>query len=89
MDRRRRLQAAQGASVSLVARLAAFLQDRPDQWIDGRILGDVGGCYAWRTRLSQLRRPPWNLHIENRIRRIRSADGRRLFVRSEYRLGRP
>ena len=63
--------------------LAAFFRARPYRWIDGRDLGSVGGSYAWRTRLADLRRAPYFMHIENRQRRIRRADGAR-FVCSEY-----
>jgi hypothetical protein len=62
------------------ARLAAFLRSRPGVWLDGRELATVGGAYGWRTRISDLRRPPYNMNIENRLRRERG------FVVSEYRL---
>ena len=65
--------------VSLNAQLAAFFRERPTQWIDGRELGKVGGCYAYRTRISNLRRQPFNMTIENRQRK---GDG---FTISEYR----
>jgi hypothetical protein len=66
------------------ARLAKFLIDRREQWIDGRLLATVGGAYAWRTRLSELRKAPWYLDVENRVRTV--ADGGRTFRVSEYRL---
>ena len=65
---------------SLCARLAAFLKARPNQWIDGRELATIAGAYGWRTRVSDLRRPPYSLTIENRQRR----EGQ--YVVSEYRL---
>lgn len=68
------------SSHSLCDRLAAFLKARRGQWIDGRELALVAGAYVWRTRISDLRRPPYNLDIENRQRR----EGR--CVISEYRL---
>ena len=65
---------------SLCGRLAAFFEKRPGEWQDGRTLSGIAGTYAWRTRVSDLRRPPYNLTIENRQRR----QGR--FVVSEYRM---
>lgn len=68
------------ARASLCGRLAAFFKDRAGQWIDGRELATVAGLYAWRSRVSDLRRAPYGLVIENRQRR----NGR--FCISEYRL---
>jgi hypothetical protein len=70
---------------SRTAQLAAYLEARPGQWIDGRILARVAGAYAWRTRVSELRRAPYLLTVENRQRTIRTVDGGR-YVASEYRL---
>ena len=64
----------------LCARLAALFKSKPGVWIDGRQLATVAGTYGWRTRVSDLRRPPFNFTIENRQRR----KGRQ--VVSEYRL---
>ncbi len=61
-------------------RLAAFLTSQPNQWVDGRAIASVAGYYAWRSRISDLRRPPYNLNIENRQYR----QGRHTI--SEYRL---
>jgi hypothetical protein len=61
------------------ARLAALFNERPGVWLDGRELATVGGAYAWRTRVSDLRRPPHSLRIENRQRHERGI------VISEYR----
>lgn len=68
--------------MSLVENLAAFFQDKPNEWIDGRRLS-FAGSYAWRTRVSNLRKPPFNMTIENRVRRI--DDGTDQFTISEYR----
>jgi len=65
---------------SLCDRLAAYFKARSGQWIDGRDLATVAGAYAWRSRVSDLRRAPYHLTIENRQRR----DGR--YIISEYRL---
>jgi len=68
---------------SLCDRLAAYLTAGAGQWIDGRDLALVAGAYGWRTRVSDLRRPPYNLTILNRQRK----EGR--CTVSEYRLGLP
>ena len=65
---------------TLCAKVARLLRSRPGEWIDGREIAEHGGRYAWRTRLSDLRREPWCLTIENRQRRERG------YVVSEYRL---
>lgn len=65
-------------------RLSAFLRARPSVWVDGRDLAQIGGAYAWRTRVSELRRAPHFMKIENRQRQLASSDGSRYTV-SEYR----
>ena len=35
--------------------LAAYFRDRPGQWVDGTVLAQIAGCYAWRSRCSDLR----------------------------------
>jgi hypothetical protein len=55
--------------VNLCEKLAAYLSARPNEWIDGHALLDIGGTFAFRTRLSELRRPPFNMTIENRTTR--------------------
>ena len=64
---------------TMAGRVAAFFRGRPDEWIDGRELMTVAGSYGWRTRVSDIRRAPYNMRIDNRQRRV----GR--FVVSEYR----
>ena len=59
-------------------RVAAFFEAHPDQWIDGLVIAQIGGCYASRTRISECRQQ-LHMSIENRVRRI----GRRAV--SEYR----
>jgi hypothetical protein len=68
---------------SLCDRLMALFKSRAGEWIDGRELAAVAGAYAWRTRVSDLRRSPYGLTIENRQRR----EGR--FTVSEYRMAPP
>lgn len=63
--------------------LAEFFRDRPFVWIDGADLGMIAGRYAWRSRISDLRRGPHFMNVQNRQRRVR-VDGRS-FVVSEYR----
>ncbi len=66
-------------TATLNGKVAALFRSRPNEWIDGQAIAAVGGCYAWRTRVSEIRR--WyGLDITNRQRR----QGRRIV--SEYRL---
>lgn len=69
---------------SLAERLAAFFREHPGKWIDGRKLAAIAGGDAWRTRVSDLRRPPYSMTLENRLRHIKTTDDGRLTV-SEYR----
>jgi hypothetical protein len=69
---------------SLARQLAAFFLSRPNQWVDCRQVAAVAGAYAWRTRISDLRRAPFNMTIENRQRPCAADDGTS-FVISEYR----
>jgi hypothetical protein len=68
------------AGESRCARLARFFIEHRGEWIDGTTLQQIAGVYAWRTRVSDLRKRPWLLDIENRMR----WTGR--VVASEYRL---
>lgn len=63
--------------------LAALFHRRAGEWINGLELARVGGAYAWRTRVSDLRKPPYAMRIENRIRRVQLDDGTSQRV-SEY-----
>lgn len=65
-------------------RLAAYLRARPNVWIDAHDLMRVGGVFAFRTRLSDLRRAPYLMTIENEIQRCRTSTGQR-FTKSLYR----
>ncbi len=64
-------------------RLAALFLRHPGVWLDGRQLATVAGFYAFRTRCSDLRKPPYNLTIENRVRRLKDSAGKPYKV-SEY-----
>ena len=66
--------------MTMVDRVAALFQSYPPgTWLDGRELAAVGGYAAWRSRISDLRRPPYGMTIENRTRRVKG------FTVSEYR----
>lgn len=54
--------------MSLTERLAGYFLAHPDQWIDGKVLAQIAGGYAWRTRVSDLRKPPHEFSISNRVR---------------------
>lgn len=51
--------------------------------MDGRALGPIGGAYGWRTRVSDLRRAPFFMTIENRQHTIETENGPAVI--SEYR----
>lgn len=53
--------------MSLCDRLAAYFHARAGQWIDAHELLQVAGFAAWRTRVSELRKPPYNMAIENKV----------------------
>ena len=69
--------------MTLCTRLAEYFRRFPNTWIDGRALSHVAGSYAWRTRVSDLRKPPFNMAIENRQAKHRTERGP--YVVSEYR----
>lgn len=64
--------------LSMAERLAGYFALRPGQWVDGKQLALVAGGYAWRTRVSDIRKPPFLMTVENRVRVV---DGMKL---SEY-----
>jgi len=64
--------------------VAAYFKARPGQWIDLLELGRVGGCYAARTRISEVRRE-LGFQIDWRKRRVENAAGGGVHVVSEYR----
>ena len=55
--------------MTLVDAVAAYFRAHPGQWIDGRQLADIGGAYAWRSRVSDAR-TKLKMHIENRQRTV-------------------
>lgn len=56
--------------VTLCGKLSNLFRSKAGQWIDGRELATVAGAYGWRTRVSDLRRHPYVMTIENRVRSI-------------------
>ena len=60
---------------TIVERMAAFFRERPGQPVDMHVLDQRFGCGGWRTRVSDLRRAPWFMAIENRWWEERRADG--------------
>jgi hypothetical protein len=65
---------------SINDRMADYFQMFPNQWLDVANLASIGGLGGWRSRLAELRFPPFSMPIENR--QGRWPDGRR---RSQYR----
>ena len=52
--------------MSFVQAVAEYFRHRPNVWVNGMDLAHVGGCYAWRSRVSDCRR--LGMTIENRQR---------------------
>ena len=48
-------------------RLAAYFRSRAGEWVNAHDLLPVAGFAAWRTRTSELRKPPYNMQIDNRV----------------------
>lgn len=67
---------------SFVSRVAAYFQQHPGQWIDGKDLEGIGGRYAWRSRVSDCR-TKFGMDIVNRQRHVALADGTVITI-SEY-----
>lgn len=70
------------AGESFCDRLAHYFRQRPGEWISGRELSQIGGFFAWRTRVSELRRAPYFMDIDNRVRQLPGSKAKL----SEYRL---
>lgn len=56
---------------TMTDRVAAIFKSRPNEWIDARDVLHAGGFGGWRTRVSELRYPPYSMQIENRTRKVR------------------
>lgn len=72
-------------SATLTDRLADHFRRHPGVWFDGRTLATIAGAYAWRTRISELRRLPYMLDIENRVQHITERPSGRRYRVSWYR----
>ncbi len=57
--------------MTLTERVRALFISRPNEWVDGRELAQVGGYAAWRTRLSECRKR-YGMRLENQV--IRHED---------------
>jgi hypothetical protein len=68
---------------TLTDKLAQYFRLLPNQWVDGLDLARVAGSYAWRSRCSDLRKPPYGMTIENKVERVQGMDG--IYRRSLYR----
>jgi hypothetical protein len=68
------------ARETLTDKMAANFKQWPNRWLDVLELAEIGGIGGWRSRLAELRFPPFSMNIENR--QVRWPDGRR---RSQYR----
>jgi hypothetical protein len=83
----RQLQADCGTGVavseSLNDKLEAFFKARPHTWIDGKDLAEIAGGYAWRTRVSDLRKQR-GMTILNDVVTLKDAHGK-TFKISHYR----
>ena len=58
-----------------VQRLAAYFLLRPNQWVSALELVEIGGRLSWRTRLSDLRKPPFGMVIESDVSEVRRRPG--------------
>ena len=71
------------STVSFTERLARLFRARPCERINGLDLASIGGAYAWRSRVAELRKPPYAMDIRNFQTRVRRADGTS-FILSSY-----
>ena len=52
--------------MSKVEAVAQLFRSKPGEWVPAPDLVRVGGMLGWRTRISDLRKPPYSMQIENR-----------------------
>lgn len=71
--------------MTLTDRLERFFREHPNTWIDGKDLAGTAGTYAWRSRVSDVRKrfSAEGGDIINRQKRIRIAKDSYV-VRSDY-----
>jgi hypothetical protein len=55
--------------MTLNEKLATFFRNHPREWVDGKVLAEIAGGYAWRSRCSDVR-TKYGMTIENRQRRV-------------------
>lgn len=65
---------------------AAYFKARPNVWISALELMQQRACLSFRTRLSDLRYPPYDMQIDNKQERHKGSDGR-MVTHSFYRYG--
>lgn len=68
---------------TLLDAVADLFRAHPNKWIDAHELQRVGGAFAWRTRVSDVRKR-YGWVIENRTSRGKDAAGH-VWTVSEYR----
>lgn len=56
-------------------RLAAYFMERPGAMVNAKDLLPIAGFGGWRTRISELRHPPYNMDIRNVPGLFRASDG--------------
>jgi hypothetical protein len=84
--REREIASATKGKPTLTDQVAALFRSRPSEWIDMQTLARVGGIGGWRTRVSDLRRAPYDMNIENENHReALDPDGRNWVTVSRYR----
>jgi hypothetical protein len=49
--------------------VADWFLGNPNEWHDGMVIAQIGGCYAYRTRISECR-TQLGMCIENRLRKV-------------------
>lgn len=56
-------------SRTFLTHVADYFRGNPNTWIDGMVIAQVGGCYAYRTRISECR-TVLGMTVENRLRKV-------------------
>lgn len=49
--------------------VADWFRANPNTWHDGMVIAQIGGCYAYRTRISECR-TMLGMDIQNRLRKV-------------------
>jgi len=69
---------------TLTELVADYFTAHPNTWIEMHVFASFAGVGGWRSRISDCRRAPFSMQIEQRDYRTRTHDGRTITV-SEYR----